>query len=542
MKKIKNKIIGIYNGYIISINRYIISIKNSIIIIKNSIIKRIKKFQFHTLAIRAFISFISLNFLKSNKLKTSILSRYLILLIFLLFSYLFYLSIPALYHTVEVQKYLSKKLSNEFNLNAALSANITYKILPSPNFEISNVILGNDSKDSFENFADVKKMKIYVKVKKLYNLKKLEVKKIALFETNFNLNKKNFSFINNFIKEKKKDKKIEIKKSQIFFGKGQDKTNVIALYKINRGKLFYDDKEDLNKLDIIGTIYNTKLDINFSKSIYENKVVNSFFNFRDINTKIKNELISTNNGELKGKLKMLFLGSDINAKYNINNKIISLSSGKSSLNKKKINFEGIIHTDPFHYNINIALNELDFLKFLENLLRAKGLLKNKILLNNNFNGKISITIKELASNKLFDSAFLNLKFLNGKLVFDDSFLKSKKIGKLKFFDSSLKDIDDEQIFRSKILFEISDQKNFYKKFQILKSKRINLKNIYFELENNFNTNEIILNKFIINSKISNKTQKEELDLTHLININEIKDLKNWIEMKKFCNEIFSQIN
>ena len=32
------------------------------------------------------------------------------------------------------------KLSKEFNLNAALSANITYKILPSPNFEISNVL------------------------------------------------------------------------------------------------------------------------------------------------------------------------------------------------------------------------------------------------------------------------------------------------------------------------------------------------------------------------------------------------------------------
>ena len=90
--------------------------------------------------------------MQNIKFKTSVFSRYLISLIVLLFSYLFYLSIPVFYNYGDLQKDITKKLLKEFNLNAALSANITYKILPSPNFEISNVILSTDSDKKFNEF------------------------------------------------------------------------------------------------------------------------------------------------------------------------------------------------------------------------------------------------------------------------------------------------------------------------------------------------------------------------------------------------------
>ena len=137
--------------------------------------------------------------MKNIKRKISVFNRYLILLIVFLFLYLFYLSIPGLYNYERLQRDLTTKLSKEFNLNASLSGNITYKILPTPNFEILNVILNTDS----DEFAQIKKMKVYISALKLQNQKNLEIKKIVFLESNFNINKNSFKYINNYLKKKK---------------------------------------------------------------------------------------------------------------------------------------------------------------------------------------------------------------------------------------------------------------------------------------------------------------------------------------------------
>ena len=60
------------------------------------------------------------------------------------------------------------------------------------------------------------------------------------------------------------------------------------------------------------------------------------------------------------------------------------------------------------------------------------LLDEKILLNNNLNGKIVFNIKTLKGIKFFDQAKIVLTILNGKLMLNDSFLISNKIGKMFF--------------------------------------------------------------------------------------------------------------
>jgi hypothetical protein len=124
--------------------------------IKNFIIKQLRLIRFPRAIKKSLFFFIRLEFMQNIKFNTSVFSRYLISLIVLLFSYLFYLSIPVFYNYGDLQKDITKKLLKEFNLNAALSANITYKILPSPNFEISNVILSTDSDKKFNEFAQIK--------------------------------------------------------------------------------------------------------------------------------------------------------------------------------------------------------------------------------------------------------------------------------------------------------------------------------------------------------------------------------------------------
>ena len=67
-------------------------------------------------------------------------------------------------------------------------------------------------------------------------------------------------------------------------------------------------------------------------------------------------------------------------------------------------------------------------------------------------------------------------------MFNDSTMTSKKIGKITFLNSVIQEKDDRKIFKSKLLFDIIDQKKFYQKLQVPKSNRKNLNNIYLEIE------------------------------------------------------------
>ena len=106
----------------------------------------------------------------------------------------------------------------------------------------------------------------------------------------------------------------------------------------------------------------------------------------------------------------------------------------------------------------------------------------------------------------------------------------------------LLEINNEQIIKTKILFNIADQKKFYQLFQVPKNNRMELNNIYVEVEKNLNIDGIEINKFVINSKTKKNPSNKSFDLTEKIDFSEIYNLKNWIEVKKFSNQLFSKIN
>ena len=132
--------------------------------------------------------------------------------------------------------------------------------------------------------------------------------------------------------------------------------------------------------------------------------------------------------------------------------------------------------------------------------------------------------------------------MNGKLMLNNSTMTSEKIGKIIFLDSVIQEKDDKKIFKSKFLFDIIDQKNFYQKLQVSKSNRRKLNNIYLEIEKDLEVDNFKINKFIINKKLKNNLKDKTKDLTNLLNMNEINNVKNWIELKKLLNQIFSEIN
>ena len=550
MKKIKAKIINEYNRYLISFRNSIIKELRSL---RSSLLKEFSRFslltlkkfsRFSSLTRKTFLYFVRLKFMKSKKIRISLLNRYLILFIILLFSSLFYLSIPTLYNHGQLQKDLTKKLSQEFNLNTALSANIHYKILPSPNFEISNVLLNTNDNNKFNDYAQIKTMKIYVSLKNLHNQNRLEIKNIVISKANFNINKNSYDYVNNYLKNKLSNKKIQIKKSKIFFKESNLTKDVVALSTISKFSLFYDKKDNVNKINIEGSIYNTKYNFSLLRNAYKKNTTDFLIKLKKLNAIIKNEFVSDENkkNSYSGKASISFSGSEINTIYKKVDKLITFNSEKSQLNNHTFNFKGEIITSPFYYSLDVNLETINVVKLIESLSKLKNLLDEKILLNDNLNGKITFNINSLKGIKFFDEAKVDLRIIDGKLMLSNSTLTSNKIGKMLFIDSVLETVDNKTIFKSKILFKISDQKKFYQKLLISKNHRIKLNNIYFEVEKDLNINDVKIKKIILNKKISDNSSNKTTDLTNLIDISEIKRLKNWIELKKFSSQIFSEIS
>ena len=167
--------------------------------------------------------------LKNQSRKISFLNKLIISGIVVLFSVLFYLSIPALYDYERVQKQLKSQLFNEFNLNFKLSNKIQYKILPYPHFEVSDSVIFSDAKANQGKLAEIKDLKIFVSSAKLFNQEKLKLKNIIIRDSAFFLNKDNRDYLKNYFKKRNFEKKISIKKSKFFLKKSDE---IISIFPI----------------------------------------------------------------------------------------------------------------------------------------------------------------------------------------------------------------------------------------------------------------------------------------------------------------------
>ena len=155
------------------------------------------------------------------------------------------------------------------------------------------------------------------------------------------------------------------------------KKDAIVLYTIKKSKIFYDKKNNHNKMNINGSIFNTKFDLNFLRNIENQGTDKLELSLKQISTSIKNELIrlASNKNHYKGKTSISILDYEIKTNYNIKDKLILISSDKSTENKKFINLSGKINTSPFYYDIKIDLEKINIIKLVEFFFQIKNLLQ-----------------------------------------------------------------------------------------------------------------------------------------------------------------------
>ena len=168
----------------------------------------------------------------NNNFQISNFNKYLIAFISLLFLYLFYLSIPALYDKSWVQNDIENRLLKEFKINFSTSSDISYRILPTPHFLLKDTKILKKDDEKIGLISDIKTFKVFINQGNFFNKEKIKIKNIKIIDANFSLLRNDFSSLNKFSDKKFSENKIEINNSNIFFKDSLGET--ISIIKIDK--------------------------------------------------------------------------------------------------------------------------------------------------------------------------------------------------------------------------------------------------------------------------------------------------------------------
>jgi len=453
----------------------------------------------------------------------------------LLFSYVFYLSIPSLYDNGGIQKDFTNKILNEFKINISISSDISYSILPSPHFVVKNAKIFNDDLDKPKEISQIKKLNIYVSQKNLFDQDNLNITKIIIEDANFSVQKNDFKFIDKFLQKKFSKKKITIKNSNVFYEDSREQ--IISIFPISKINIFYNEKKLINEFISVGQVFNIPFKFNWSKNFEVDSKSTTLLKLKKLNIEMLNES-STKNNNYYLKNNFNIGNFNLDTEFKLKDELMDFSSIETRLVNNSINYKGQIYFEPFNFKLDVNLYKIDFKRFFDSLDFFKELLKLDILYNQNLSSKIIISSKNLLNNKLFDNSKILFNVEGGKINFDNSYLYNKKIGKLILSSSNIGLTDGELIFSGNLVFDIYNQKEFYRIFQIPKINRKLLKKVFLKLEANLFSNEVFINNFKINNLQSSLNKEEEIILEKY-DFNKNNKIKNWIDLKNSIRKNFA---
>ena len=484
---------------------------------------------------------------KLNKFDVSIINKFynnkfsqisnfnktLIFLIFTLFIYLFYLSIPSLYDKGRLQKVLTEKLINEFKINLSISPEITYSILPAPHFLIKNAKIFNDNLENPKELSQIKELKIFISQKHLYDESALSIESFLIKKANIFFQTEDLKYFSKFKKNKFSPKKISIEKSKVFF---KDKDNeLITIFSISNLDSFYALEKKLNQIIANGEIFNIPYKIKWVKDFDTELNSTTLINLNRLKIKIKNLFLIK---EKKSINEIIVNNSNLTTNYEIKNNSIVFDSSNSKINNIKVEYDGKVNLKPFNIKLNINLNDYNITKVLKSPSILIELLNSELFFNKNLSGNIALNTMDNSNNRLFNSSKILFNLKNGKIDLNNSFLISDKIGKLNLTNSKLFLNNGELIFKSSFVMDVDSQKDFYRIFQIPKNNRINLKKLLFDLEINIFKNKIIFNDFMFNDSSLDLSENVKIFLNNYNNTDN-NFFDKWINVKLFVNNLFS---
>ena len=477
-----------------------------------------------------------IKFIKNVDFKLIINKKVITLIISsIFFLFVLFLSIPGLYDLGRVQKVLTEVINKEINLDISLSPDIEYRIFPQPYFQVKDAkIFGNISGVNSE-VAEIKNLKIYIKISNFFNKDNIHIKKIGIYDANFFIKNDTIKFIRLFFTEKFPQKNLFIKKSKLFFNDNEDKT--IFIYTIDKSNFENLTKNKSKKFISNGEIFNLPVKFEWEKNTVSQSII-SKLNLSKISLSFINK-IEIKNGKYEYENNLRVLNNEFKTKYNYEESSIKFYSDSSFIKNIPLTYNGSIITKPFYFNINFKPKKFDLSYFLKNTNFLNELFFNKILIHENLNGLINIKSENLVKAKVFEKIDLFVNFKEGGLSLDNTTLSSKKIGDIVIEEGNFVENENSIFLLGKILFKVNNLKEFQKYFLIPK----NLRKDFNEIEINFSLNTSndefkIYNIFFYDL---NKKKIESKNIDEFLTNNTInkKDILSPIFFRNFLIQVFS---
>jgi len=419
--------------------------------------------------------------------------------IIIFFTAILLLSLPVLLNYNSIQNVIEKKVSTEFKINLKILDDISLKIFPKPHYLIKKAELDLNIKNDQSSVIQTKNLRIFIPIEKLYSRSNIKIEGIEIAESNIYFTVDDILDFRNHLYYKI-NKPIYIKKSKFFLIDKNNKTILISpIKKIN---YLINDKRNSKELNIKGNIF----DINYNSSWkrFYNDPKNSLTEIKlnNPNLLIKNILSYKNNSNFSGESSFNFLNEDIFINYLIKDNKIFINSPNKSKNQK-IKLSSKIELEPFFFNAKIDIDKKDTNFLIDNLLYF--VLNSEEYLGN-INGKLTFVVSKL-KNSIIDNGKIDISIKEKTVKLENSLFEIKNIGKIKS-DFRYYENEGDLIFASENLFEITNKKEFSRKFQLSSKNLKNINRIYFDLEKNIDNNEIFISNIYFN-KIDEKNFLEE---------------------------------
>ena len=496
-------------------------IKNSLLKKKLNKLNNLLKIKLIKLNTFLKIKLIKLNFLsKKKKLTFKINNRASYFVLGVIFFILSYLSIPYFYNNDKLINKVESELSKNLNIDFNLSENFSYRFFPRPYFTFEQVSFLNQFKNSG-------KIKVDIPINKLLFLENLQIKDIILSNVNFDVNKKNYNFFTELLKNDFSNFKFEIKNSNIFYR--NTKNDVLFINKIDYLKYYYDKKKLSNFFIADNEIFNLFYNVKFNND-FVNKKITSVINSSSLNLKTEIYLDYKKLKKKEGLINFYYNKKKINAKYNYSKDLFEFNFSDRPINPN-FNYEGTINLKPFFLESSGLFKKINSKEFLNPNSILLQFLKTEILNNKNLNMNTSLNVKQIDALEDLDNVALKVKIIEGLIDINETTLSWLNIADLKISDSLIFMNNNNLVLDALITIKINNFQEFYKFFQTPRNHRKEVKNIQFNLSYNFDQFTADLNDIRIDGLIDPKVNKS---LKKLILKNN--KLQNRIYFKNLINQ------
>ena len=246
--------------------------------------------------------------------------------------------------------------------------------------------------------------------------------------------------------------------------------------------------------------------------------------FKNPNILLQNNLKILENNKRQGQLKLSFLSNKLDLEYKYDKNEISLTS-KQDLNSP-FTISGNINLNPFFFNFNTDLKDQKIDVLIKYLLLNYFNFKERI--HPNLNGTISINLKNI-KNAYLNNGFLKFNFNNSKVIIDDNKLNVRNIGEIVIKNNSFYEVDGNVFFSADLILNITDQKEFYRRFSIPIKNRINLNKIFLTVEKNIDNDSYLIYNFFINNNPINIKNKQDLNNIYKYQFDNFQKFRNVIK-------------